>query len=156
MSARGRSAALGSQRRAPLLPALWALLSLPGWGSEPMSPRAYELTVETWMPHLEESLRYATTREQRCLNPRELYFAFPILSHASLKGCRLDQEGRHDDIVSYRLGCEGGRGTTGVARWHLGPLRIQGTLDVKLGGKNMTFYQRVTARPLGECGSGAQ
>ena len=28
---------------------------------------------------------------------------------------------------------------------------IVGTLNVKLGGKNMTFFQRVTARPLGQC-----
>jgi hypothetical protein len=26
-----------------------------------------------------------------------------------------------------------------------------GQLDVKLGGKNMTFFQRVTAKPLGQC-----
>jgi hypothetical protein len=26
-----------------------------------------------------------------------------------------------------------------------------GTLNVKLGGKNMTFFQRLTAKPVGRC-----
>ncbi len=34
-------------------------------------------------------------------------------------------------------------------------LLISGTLSVKFGGKNMTFYQRVTVRPLGDCASEA-
>ena len=52
--------------------------------------------------------------------------------------------------------CEGGHGTTGTAQWHLGADKIRGTLNVKLGGKNMTFYQRITAKPLGKCVSEAK
>jgi len=33
----------------------------------------------------------------------------------------------------------------------LGEHQFRGRLDVKLGGKNMTFYQTVTALPLGAC-----
>ena len=107
------------------------------------------------MPHLEENLRYGITREKRCLGYQELFSAFPILNQGSLKGCALHEEGRHEDTVSYLLICEGGHGTTGTAQWHLGADKIRGTLNVKLGGKNMTFYQRITAKPLGECGSEA-
>lgn len=103
------------------------------------------------MPHLEENLRYAITHEKRCLSHQELSSAFPILNHESLKGCKLDKESRHEDTVSYLLICENGHGTTGAARWYLGADQIRGTLDVKLGGKNMTFYQHITAKPLGEC-----
>jgi len=49
------------------------------------------------------------------------------------------------------LVCEGGHGTTGRAIWQLGRTHSVGTLSVKLGGKNMTFSQRVTARALGAC-----
>jgi hypothetical protein len=113
----------------------------------------YEVTTETVMPHLEEALRYATTQERRCLNPQELASVFPILRHDSLKGCRLEEQNRRDDAVSYLLICEGGNGTTGSALWQLGENQLTGRLDVKLGGKNMTFYQRVTAKPLGGCTS---
>ena len=119
--------------------------------SESIPSGAYEVITETGMPNLEENLRYAITRENRCLSHQELASAFPILRHEALKGCRLDEESSHGDAVTYLLVCAGGHGTTGTAHWHLGADQIRGTLDVKLGGKNMTFYQRITARPLGEC-----
>jgi hypothetical protein len=116
-----------------------------------MPRRLYDVTAETGMPHLEENLRHTITRERRCLAQNELWSAFPILRHQSLKGCRLTQERRQQDVLSYALVCEGGYGTMGSATWQLGGRQITGTLNVKLGGKNMTFYQRVTARPLAEC-----
>ena len=119
--------------------------------AEPMSPQLYEIIIETAMPHLEENLRYATTREQRCLEQNGLLSAFSVLQSAALKDCRLNQENRRQDVVSYALVCEGGHGTTGHATWQLGPAHSTGTLNVKLGGKNMTFSQRVTARVLGAC-----
>jgi hypothetical protein len=116
-----------------------------------MPPRLYEIVTETAMPHLEENLRYATTRERRCLEQDELWTAFSILQYAALKDCRLEQESRQEDAVSYALACAGGHGTTGRATWRLGRTHSIGTLNVKLGGKNMTFYQLVTARALGAC-----
>ena len=119
--------------------------------SESMPPAIYEVTTEIGMPHLEENLRYATTREKRCLTHQELASAFPILSHEALQGCQLEQESRYENTVSYLLICEGGHGTTGAAYWYLGADQIRGTLNVRLGGKNMTFYQRIVAKPVGEC-----
>ncbi|HEY4367409.1 MAG TPA: hypothetical protein VGN07_09285 [Steroidobacteraceae bacterium] len=116
-----------------------------------MPLRLYEVVTETGMPHLEENLRYTTTRERRCLAYRELGTAFPVLRSAPLKGCRLDRESHIEDTVSYLLVCEGGHGTTGNAVWHIDEQRLSGTLNVKLGGKNMTFYQRITAISLGDC-----
>src|SRR4051794_1878007 len=116
-------------------------------------PQLYAITTETSMPHLEENLRYATTREQRCLEQEELWIAFPVLQYAALKDCRLEQGSRQADAVSYTLVCEGGHGTTGRATWQLGPTQSTGTLSVKLGGKNMTFSQRVTATLLDACTS---
>ncbi len=40
--------------------------------AEVTTRRLYEIVTETAMPHLEENLRYATTREQRCLQESEL------------------------------------------------------------------------------------
>jgi hypothetical protein len=111
----------------------------------------YEVTTETGMPHLEENLRYTLTRERRCLAHEALASAFPILRHPALSGCRLEGETRADDKVSFELTCATGHGTSGRALWELGEHQIRGTLDVKLGGKNMTFYQRVTAVPIGPC-----
>jgi hypothetical protein len=59
--------------------------------------------------------------------------------------------GKWPDRLSYVLACEGGHGTTGQAVWDIDANRVRGTLNVKLGGKNMTFYQRITAVPRGRC-----
>lgn len=130
-----------------------ALIVSNACAAEAPRPQLYAITTETAMPHLEENLRYATTRERRCLEDDRLWTAFPILQYAALKDCRLEQESRRADAVSYALVCEGGHGTTGRATWELGRPQSIGTLSVKLGGKNMTLYQRVTAIALGACPS---
>jgi len=127
-------------------------LTAVGLPASEMTPaRLYEVTTETGMPHLEENLRYAVTRENRCLTGGDLVSAFPILKSASLADCKLRHERRQGDAVSYLLVCDGGHGTTGSASWRAGEQSIVGTLHVKLGGKNMTFFQRVTAKPMGRC-----
>jgi hypothetical protein len=111
----------------------------------------YDVTIETGMPHLEENLRYAVHREQRCLTHSEVFSVFPVLRHASLADCKLHDERVHDDLSTWTLACTAGHGTTGQATWRLSADRLSGTLQVRLGGKNMTFYQRVTLRRLREC-----
>lgn len=135
---------------------LTALVCARAPASEATPSRLYDVTVETGMPHLEENLRYAVTRERRCLSRREIFSMFPILGHKSLHGCKLDDERRGDGTSSWTLVCEGKQGTTGHALWSLDTRQISGTLNVKLGGKNMTFYQRVTLRPAGECEPGSE
>jgi len=115
--------------------------------SDFMVPRLYQVTTETVMPHLEENLRYAITHEERCLAEHDLATEFPILAHPALRGCALEHAARRDEVISYTLICTGAHGTTGNASWELGQRQVTGTLNVKLGGKNMTFYQRVTAVP---------
>jgi hypothetical protein len=112
----------------------------------------FDLTIETGMPHLEENLRYATTHEQRCLEKDALFTAFPILNHPALEGCSLNHSAQQNDLVTYTLVCNGSHGTTGQAVWRVSEHRLRGTLNIKLGGKNMTFYQRITATPHGACG----
>ncbi|HEY7379551.1 MAG TPA: hypothetical protein VH542_12765 [Steroidobacteraceae bacterium] len=130
-----------------------ALLACSVAASSAFAPHFYEVTTVTAMPHLEENLRYATTHEKRCLEHADLAspMVFPVLSHVALSDCRLGAESRDGDSLSYPLICEGGHGTTGSAVWRIGEHQMSGTLSVKLGGKNFTFYQRVTAKLLGEC-----
>jgi hypothetical protein len=114
--------------------------------------RLYEVTTATSMPHLDESLRYATRTEARCIDIRDLSGEFWMLGEVSLHDCRLVKASESADAAGYLLVCDGGHGTTGTATWQLGQGAIAGTLNVRLGGKNMTFYQRITAKPIGRCG----
>ena len=117
------------------------------------APRRYDLTVETSMPHLEENLRYTLERDQRCLGRDDLASAFPVLHHPSLAGCKLRERSHDENTLSFQLVCDRAHGTTGQAIWQVEKHIIRGTLDVKLGGKNMTFSQRITGRALGQCSS---
>jgi hypothetical protein len=101
---------------------------------------AYDITASTEMPHLEENLRYATVRERRCV--REPGSLFPILQHPSLEGCRL---------AGALLVCTSPDVATGSVRLDEAPGRLRAVLEIKMGGKNMTFAQRVEAVRLGEC-----
>jgi hypothetical protein len=132
---------------------LWTLaVTSLAWASEPFPSGLYRVTTETGMPNLEENLRYSTDTVERCLTGQdELPPLFRVLEHPSLKGCHLDRETREGERITSALICEGGKGTTGEAVWELGNRQVTGTLRVKLGGKNMTFYQRVTARLLRPC-----
>jgi hypothetical protein len=136
-----------------------ALLSLGPGGvalAQQSQPALYDVVTETEMPHLEENLRYATRRERLCLDARDLSTAFWMLGHVSLKGCQLVKTGQDAASANYRLQCSGGPGTTGDADWQFEAGHMTGTLRVRLGGKNMTFYQRITAVPAGtsaRCGA---
>ena len=127
------------------------LSAVAGAAGEAVAPGVYEITVQTVLPHLEENLRYATTRERRCLRDASLASVFPILQHASLDGCRLGQAIRDADTIRYLLVCENPQVATGVARLDTDASRIVGTLEVKMGGKNMTFTQRIEATRRSEC-----
>ena len=119
--------------------------------ADPRTSLLYEMITETGMPHLEENLRYAVRKETRCMSPRELSTAFWMLRDVSLHDCALVKATEEADSALYSLKCTGGHGTTGTAIWQLAPDVIRGTLNVRLGGKNMTFYQRITAKHVGDC-----
>ena len=115
------------------------------------SPRLYEIVTETMMPHLEDNLRYATTTRRECLDEAALHRAFPILTHWSMTDCTLGPQTPGEAGVTLPLACTGGHGASGGALWQRDSIPMQGRLDVRLGGKNMTFYQRLIVKPLGEC-----
>jgi hypothetical protein len=118
--------------------------------------KLYDVVIETGMAHLDENLRYATIRDRRCLDANDLARAFPVLNDVSLQDCRLALVAQRAESASYALQCSGGHGTTGEALWEFDAMSIAGTLNVKLGGKNMTFNQRVTGRALGACSAASQ
>lgn len=115
------------------------------------SAALYDLTIETGMPHLEENLRYTRTKRRQCLTRDRLATAFPALAHESLQACRLEAQEMSSNAAEYRLICSGSSGTTGRATWSFEEHRSFGTLEVKLGGKNMTFFQRIDAAHVGPC-----
>ena len=116
-----------------------------------LDPGLYELTADVQLPHLETSLRYATTRETHCLGTPEATTLFPILRHPAFVGCALVGGRPIDNHREYNLQCSNPGAATGVARVTVGRATVNAVLDIKMGGKNMTLSQRINGRRLGAC-----
>lgn len=126
-------------------------ISVPGHAAEvqvPLAEGTYEVAVQTVLPHLEENLRYATERDRRCLGTQNAARLFPVLEHPSFKGCRLTGT---DSDLQFNIQCQNPEAASGTATFDIDPQRFSGTLDIKMGGKNMRFTQIVTGRRTGEC-----
>jgi hypothetical protein len=111
----------------------------------PASPIVcYDVHLETIMPHLEDNLRYADTEQTQCITRSQLHASFPILAHPALSSCRLGPERFENDSWVSDLLCSPDHGTRGTAVWQSRDDGEIGELKVRLGGKNMTFSQRLT------------
>ena len=116
-----------------------------------VEPGLYELTAQTVLPHLEESLRYATTRTRQCLGTQEASALFPLLRHEAFAGCSLDHEASSDGEARFSLRCINPQAATGDAHFAMQAGGFQAVLHIKMGGKNMTLSQRLSAPRLGAC-----
>jgi hypothetical protein len=116
-----------------------------------VEPGLYELTAQTVMPHLEESLRYATTRSRQCLGTQEAGALFPLLRHEAFAGCSLDHDSSSEGEARFTLRCANPQAATGAAHFELQRTGFQAVLHIKMGGKNMTLSQRLTAPRVGAC-----
>ena len=116
-----------------------------------VEPGLYDLTAQTVMPHLEESLRYATTRTRQCLGTQDAAALFPLLRHEAFTGCSLVHDASADGEARFTLRCRNPQAPTGAAHFELQPSGFQAVLHVKMGGKNMTLSQRLNAPRVGAC-----
>ncbi|GAB3772017.1 hypothetical protein GCM10028796_41750 [Ramlibacter monticola] len=140
---------------APLLvlAGLLATAILPAHAATPvaLAPGEYELTTETVLPHLEEALRYATTRTRQCLQAPDATELFPLLRHQAFAGCALVSDAKASDGLHYALQCRNPEAATGSAVFELDGSRLSAVLELKMGGKNMTLSQRLHGPRLGPC-----
>jgi hypothetical protein len=132
----------------------WAAASIvaaPLTPAQAAQPGVYEISAETLMPHLEDNLRYARTTGRECISDGAASGFFPILRHHSLNGCKLAAGERRGYATYHSLACDGTNGTIGTAELRGDAEHVAGTLKVQMGGKNMTFSQRIVAKRIGDC-----
>ena len=116
-----------------------------------LPPGAYTLASQTTMPHLEE-MRRVVREEQRCFDGGDALPAlFPVLRQPALTGCSLGYGFRDGERLRYALVCASASVATGSAEVRTTATGVTGKLEVRMGGKNMTFAQRVQATRRGDC-----
>ena len=118
------------------------------------SAYTYQIAATMIMPHLDE-MRRQVTQQSRCVKDDVPGGLFPVMEQHALRGCRLDYpksvenaDGRRREYV---LVCASARVASGTASIAETGQRLVGMLIVKMGGKNMTFSQRVEARRGAAC-----
>ena len=137
-----------SSRSIALPGALTSLLMICGASAEPAAPspaHRYAVAAQMVMPHLDE-MRRNVVHHTRCVADDAPDGLFPVLDQHALRGCRLaypKQSGAREDYV---LLCASAMVASGTATIERHDDKLVGTLAVKMGGKNMTFSQRVEAQ----------
>ena len=111
--------------------------------AESFQAGVYDISTQTVMPHLEENLHYAISHERRCVQQQDLPLLFLILRQDSFAGCGLKGTHQTAGSVQLSLECKSKKVATGSARLFYTPEYIRGELEIKMGGKNMTFSQRI-------------
>ena len=115
-----------------------------------LEPGLYDLAEQMVMPHMDE-MRRIVTHSQRCLMTAAPDAIFPVLEQPALGGCVLGYPKLSAERNDYVLVCESARVASGTATLVSHADLMVGLLTVKMGGKNMTFSQRVEARRIGPC-----
>lgn len=116
--------------------------------------RSYRIAATMVMPHLDE-MRRQVTNHTRCVKDEAPDGLFPVLDQHALRGCRLDYPkmtaNGDGERREYVLVCASARVASGTASIDDSGAALVGVLTVKMGGKNMTFSQRVEARRGAPC-----
>jgi len=136
--------------RAVLIPVALALLVRPAAAEAPsvMLPAGeYALASQMQMPHLEEMRRIVDHRT-RCLADDDLLGFFPVMAQPALRGCVFGFPTERSEGRRYVLVCQSARVATGTADLQRTRSGLVGQLQIKMGGKNMTFAQRVEGKLL--------
>ena len=117
-----------------------------------VTPGSYDVTSTIVLPNLDENLTNSKTRDIVCLKSFKPEKLFPVLSHPSFTRCRLiNQTSNITGKKQYRLKCSNSQAATGSARIIISPDRITAQLKIKMGAKNMTMTQNVSAVKISRC-----
>jgi len=109
----------------------------------------YEIKAETLLPNLREHLRHTITNSKQCLDTPDAFSLFPILGEVSFTDCDLVASG--SGVGKYSLTCKNSQAASGDALFNISNGKFSAVLNIKMGGKNMKFSQKITAIRLGEC-----
>jgi len=115
---------------------------------------AYEVSVRLELPHVEDT-GVAARLGRICVKADGAGTrGLAALGDGNpLRSCPASNV-RHDGaILTFDIVCPGGDGAVGAARYIVWAERFEGSIAVKMGGKNMTMLERQSGRRIGGCES---
>ena len=135
--------------RASVVAAMAATTSV---AADPLpAPGLYQVEVRIALPNVQDvAAPFVVTR---CVRPADLESgeAFSILSKNPLRICNLLDYRATDGAVSYRIACPGPNKGSAVAVFRTTATTYRGSIQMNMGGKNMTMSETQAGRRIGNC-----
>ncbi len=116
-----------------------------------LAPGLYRVEVRIALPNVQDAA--APFVVTRCASPADLESgkAFSILSKNPLRACDLLDYQTTDDAVSYRIACPGPNKGSAVAMFRTTATTYRGSIQMNMGGKNMTMSETQAGTRIGNC-----
>jgi len=114
-------------------------------------PGLYRVEVRISLPNVQDTA--APMLLTRCVGPADLQSgrAFFVMSENPLKSCDLlDYEVTAGTAV-YRIACPGPNRGSAVGVFDTAATSYRGTIQMNMGGKNMTMSETQAATRIGDC-----
>jgi hypothetical protein len=136
-----------------MLPGLIAVLAVGGAAAADLllAPGLYQIEVRISLPNVQNIA--APLLFDKCVTPADLQSgrAFFVLSDNPLKQCDLlDYEAASGRAV-YRIACAGPNRGRAVAVFETRETSYRGTIQMNMGGKNMTMAETQVGKRTGDC-----
>jgi len=116
-----------------------------------LTPGLYEVEVRLSLPNVDNAgvLNTVTRR----VTPADLQsgWAFFVLSDNPLKQCELLDYHATAETASYRIACPGPNRASAVAVFDTTRTSYRGTIQMNMGGKNMTMTEAQVGKRVAEC-----
>lgn len=106
----------------------------------------YDVEWSVTLPHVRAA---ATGVSTLCLGgPGDLG---PLGPNNPLAGCPASAARQEDDVIVVPIACPGVGAAHAIGRFRLRPDGFSGTIDMTMGGKNMTLTEHQRGRRRGPC-----
>lgn len=114
-------------------------------------PGFYKIKVTVELPNVIDPAHEVLVT--RCITRDDLlrHDPFKIESDTPLANCRRTPICMSGAKAGFQVICDGGTGGMANARFTLSKSRFMGTIDMNMGGKNMTVVERQAGRRVGDC-----
>jgi hypothetical protein len=116
-----------------------------------LTPGLYRVEVRVALPHIQDVA--APMLLTRCVTPPDLRSgrAFLVLSDNPLKNCALLDYQTTADTATYRIACPGPNMGSAVGVFDFNGAAYRGSIEMNMGGKNMTMSETQVGRRIGDC-----
>ncbi len=117
-----------------------------------MQPGLYEIQIETNMPNMYNQ-EWEPTHVKECLTESDIKSgrAYRGPRGTQYSNCELLDYKNLNNKITYHSVCPGPNAPSGHGTFAYTDNMFKGTVNMQMGGKNMTMVQKYTARRVADC-----